>query len=55
MAVSDAGLAHLKDCENLTRLKDCENLTRVDVRNTKVTAAGKDELKKTAPRCQFDQ
>jgi hypothetical protein len=44
--VSDVGLA---------LLKACENLTRVDVRNTKVTAAGKNELKLTAPRCQFDQ
>ncbi|MBM4071908.1 MAG: hypothetical protein FJ271_23725 [Planctomycetes bacterium] len=53
--VSDAGLAHCKDCKNLTYLilggtqvsdaglahfKDCKNLTHLDLNGTRVTDAG---------------
>ncbi len=53
--VSDAGLAHLKDCTNLTRLdlnhlpvsdvglahfKNCKNLTHLDLSGTQVSDAG---------------
>jgi uncharacterized membrane protein len=67
--VSDAGLAHFKDCKNLTVLilsgtqvsdagldhfKDCKNLTSLNLQKTKVTAAKVEELKKAFPMCKIE-
>jgi len=43
--VSDAGLAHFKDCKNLKRL---------NVEKTKVTAAGIGGLAKALPQCRIE-
>jgi Leucine-rich repeat (LRR) protein len=66
--VSDAGLAHFKDCKNLTQFdlghtkvsdaglahfKDCKNLTELNLQKTKVTAAKIEELKKALPGCSI--
>jgi hypothetical protein len=42
--VSDADLA---------RFKDCTSLMKLDLRKTKVTAAGIGRLKSALPRCQI--
>ena len=55
------GLPHLKEInvsdsevtdKGLRRLADFKSLRRIDVRNTKVTAQGVEELKKTLPDCE---
>ena len=67
--MGDAGLAHFKDCKNLTVLdldgtqvsdaglahfKDCKNLTHLGLQKTKVTAAKIEELKKALPKCKIE-
>ena len=44
-AVTDAGLAHLKDCKALTRL---------DVRMTGVTATGLEAFRAAVPKCKIE-
>jgi len=38
----------------LAHFKDHKKLELVDVRKTKVSAAGIDELKKASPQCKFE-
>ncbi|MBM3979522.1 MAG: hypothetical protein FJ304_04415 [Planctomycetes bacterium] len=67
--LTDAGLAHFKDCKNLTLLylsntqvsdaglahfKDCKNLTYLDVRKTKVTAKALEEFHAAVPGCKIE-
>ena len=66
--MSDAGLAHFKDCKNFTflslqdtqvtdawldHLARCQQLGHLGVKNTKVTEAGVKKLSVALPRCEI--
>jgi uncharacterized membrane protein len=67
--VSDAGLAHFKDCKSLTYLnlsntqvsdaglahfKDCKGLTNLKVQKTKVTANALEEFHAAIAGCKIE-
>src|SRR5439155_7632966 len=67
--VGDMGLAHFKDCKNLTHLSlremqvsdkglahfsGCKNLTWLNLKQTKVTRAKIEELRKAFPKCKIE-